>query len=51
MKHTGCLHCFACVLNPVGHFTLLPERRSVAAARFSKRCKAKKLQSYNFTTL
>lgn len=34
-----------------GHFTLLPERRSVTAARFSKRCKAKKLQSYNFTTL
>lgn len=51
MKHTGCLHCFVCVLNPGGHFTLLPERRSVAAARFSKRCKVKKLQSYNFTTL
>ena len=34
-----------------GHFTLRAERRSVTAARFSKRCKAKKLQSYNFTTL
>lgn len=22
MKHTGCWHCFACVLNPGGHFTL-----------------------------
>ena len=51
MKHTGCLHCFACVLNPGGHFALRAERRSVTAARFSKRCKAKKLQSYNFTTL
>lgn len=34
-----------------GHFTLRAERRSVTAARFSKRCKVKKLQSYNFTTL
>ena len=51
MKHTGCLHCFACVLNPGGHFVLRAERRSVTAARISKRCKAKKLQSYNFTTL
>lgn len=34
-----------------GHFSLRAERRSVTAARFSKRCKVKKLQSYNFTTL
>lgn len=43
--------CFACVLNPGGHFALRAERRSVTAARISKRCKVKKLQSYNFTTL